>query len=156
MDRFYVERVKYLKDGTIKKSEQMDYGTQKEAETKFYKNVGDDMSDDTLCGSLNVILNSIGGQVEKKFWKNDDAVIPEIYFVARVKEKKDGSYKKSEIMDYETKLEATAKVHSNIGTDMIDDTLQGSMSTAIDNEGNKVYRSYWDLSQYLPPESEAE
>lgn len=150
-ERFYVERVKYLKDGTYKKSEQMDYATQKAAEKKFYKNVSDDMDDDTLHGSMNVILNSIGGQIERKFWKNGGVEIEPHYFVMRVKELKDGTFKKSEIMDYDEKRQAVAKVNSNMGIDMIDDTLQGSMCTALDIEGNEVKRDYWDINQFEPP-----
>ena len=151
-EKYYVERVKYLKDGTQKKSEQMEYATQKAAEKKFYKNVGDDMDDSTLCGSVNVVLNSIGGQIEKKFWKDADAQIDPWYFVVRVKELKDGTLKKSEVMDYEDKKSAVAKLYNNIGTDMNDDTLQASMCTVLDIEGNEVKRDYWDDDFYNPPE----
>lgn len=150
-DRFYVERVKYLKDGTYKKAEQMDYETQQAAEKKFYKNVSTDMEDDTLCGSMNVILNSLGGQVEKKFWKDPETEIEERYFVARVKELKDGTFKKSEVMDYDDKQSAVAKLYTNIGTDMDDDTLQGSMCTVLDKEGNEVKRDTWNYDTYHPP-----
>lgn len=153
-ERYFVERVKYLKDGTHKKSEQMEYATIKAAEKKFYQNVGNDMDDSTLCGSMNVLLNSIGGQIEKKFWKDANAEIEPYYFVARVKEQTDGTIKKSEIMEYDNKKAAVAKLYSNIGTDMGDDTLQGSMCTVLDMEGNEVKRDYWEDSQYNPPEPE--
>lgn len=146
-DRFYVERVKYLKDGTFKKSDQMEYATQKAAEKKFYSNVSTDMDDNELCGSFNVVLNSIGGQVEHKFWKDVNANIPEIYFVARVKELKDGTLKKSELMDYDNKQKAVSKLYTNIGTDMDDNTLQGSMCTVLSNQGDEVKRDYWQIEE---------
>lgn len=150
-DRYYVERIKYLKDGTFKKSEQMDYATEKAAEKKFYKNVSDDMDDDTLNGSLNVVLNSIGAQIEHKFWKNGAVKITPWYFVARVRELKDGTFKKSELMDYEEKRDAVSKCYANMSTDIVDDTLQGSMCTVLDIEGNEVKRDCWDINQFVPP-----
>lgn len=66
---FYVVRVKYLKDGTEKRSELMAYSTQTEAVAKFHTNLGNDMSDDTLRGSMCTVLNEHGGQIEKGYWE---------------------------------------------------------------------------------------
>lgn len=151
-DRYFVERVKYLKDGTFKKSEQMDYATLKAAEKKFYQNVSTDMDDDTLCGSVNLVLNSIGGQIDTKFWSDANAEIEQRYFVARVKTLKDGTFRKSELMDYTDKQTAIAKLYTNIGADMGDDTLDGSMCTVLDIHGNEVKRDYWTTETPAPEE----
>lgn len=158
-DRFFVERVKYLKDGTIKKSEQMEYATEKAAEKKFFKNVSDDMDDETINASFNVILNSIGALIEKKFWKNANVDIPEHYFVYRIKRLTDDTFKKSEVMDYETLRETASKVFKNKGDDIADETLNGSVSVALDNEGNiaslyngEKLREVWDINNIIPPE----
>lgn len=45
------------------------------------------------------------------------------YYVVRVKKLKNGVYKKSELMDYDTERQALAKFYTNVGTDMNDDTL---------------------------------
>lgn len=145
-EKYFVERVKYLKNGTFKKSEQMEYDSQKEAEKKFYTNVSTDLGDDTLWGSMCLVINQIGGQIDCKFWKDDDADIEPRYFVARVKTQKDGQIKKSELMDYATEQEAEAKMYTNIGTDMDDDTLQGSMCTVFDFAGNEIERKYWETN----------
>lgn len=65
---YYVVRVKYLKDGTEKRSELMAYDTLQAAESKFYTNIGTDMNDDTLSGSMCVVLNGHGGTEDKKYW----------------------------------------------------------------------------------------
>lgn len=69
---FYVVRVKYLLDGTEKRSELMAYETQQEAVAKFHNNLGADMSDDTLKGSMCVVLNAHGGTVDKEYWEIPD------------------------------------------------------------------------------------
>ena len=72
-NRFYVVRVKFLKDGTQKKSELMDYATEIQARQKLYSNLATDMADDTLQGSMCTVLNSIGGEVDREYW-----MLPEI------------------------------------------------------------------------------
>jgi hypothetical protein len=65
---FFVVRVKYLKDGSIKRSEMMQYQTEQEAMAKFHTNLGADMSDDTLAGSMCVVLNAWGGDLATSSW----------------------------------------------------------------------------------------
>ena len=66
---YYVVRVKLLLDGTTKKSELMEYDTRQEAVAKFHSNLGTDMADDTLAGSMCVVLNGHGGTEIKDFWE---------------------------------------------------------------------------------------
>ena len=65
---YYVMRIKYQKDGTVKKSEVMDYDTMQKALAKFHTNIGTDMSDDTLAGSMCTVINGAGAQIETSFW----------------------------------------------------------------------------------------
>lgn len=69
---FYVMRVKFVKDGTTKKSEVMDYETRNEAMAKFHTNLGTDMSDSTLSGSMCTVINSHGGQEAHEYWGETD------------------------------------------------------------------------------------
>lgn len=66
---FYVVRVKYLKDGTEKRSELMAYETRTQALAKFHQNLATDLVDDTLKGSMCVVLNEHGGTEEKEYWE---------------------------------------------------------------------------------------
>lgn len=66
---YYVVRVKYLKDGTEKRSELMAYETKNQAMSKFHQNLGTDMADDTLKGSMCTVINEHGGQEDKEFWE---------------------------------------------------------------------------------------
>lgn len=65
---YYVIRVKYLKDGTIKKSEVMDYATENDAIKKFYTNLSTDMGDDTLSGSMCCVVNLFGNIIKSDYW----------------------------------------------------------------------------------------
>jgi hypothetical protein len=65
------------------------------------------------------------------------------FYVVRVKWLKDGTIKKSELMSYEKKEQAIAKYHSNMATDMVDETLSGSMCTVLDALGGCVLNDYW-------------
>ena len=67
---YYVVRVKYLKDGTEKRSELMAYETRNQAMSKFHQNLGADMADDTLNGSMCTVINDHGGQEAKEYWNN--------------------------------------------------------------------------------------
>lgn len=69
---FFVTRVKFLKDGTTKKSELMEYATRNEAVAKFHTNLGTDMADATLKGSMCTVINSHGGQECKEYWGYTD------------------------------------------------------------------------------------
>ena len=69
--KYYVVRVKFLKDGTQKKSELMDYATRQEAIAKFHDNLATDMKDATLSGSMCTVINSHGGQEVKEYWTNE-------------------------------------------------------------------------------------
>lgn len=70
-----------------------------------------------------------------------------MYYVARVKYLKDGTEKKSELMSYQTKNEALSKFHSNLGNDMVDDTLQGSMCVVLNEHGGTEEQGYWEIPQ---------
>lgn len=65
---YYVMRIKYQKDGTVKKSEVMDYDTRQAAISKFHSNLGADMADDNLMGSMCTVINGMGGQEATEFW----------------------------------------------------------------------------------------
>lgn len=75
-----------------------------------------------------------------------------MYYVVRVKYLKDGTEKRSELMAYESKQEAVAKFHNNLGTDMSDDTLKGSMCTVINYQGGQLEREYWEIPEPEPIE----
>lgn len=77
--------------------------------------------------------------------------IPSKFFVVRVKYLKDGTIKKSELMEYATKQEAVAKFHSNLGADMVDETLQGSMCTVLNSEGGQIEVAFWQLEEEPTP-----
>lgn len=70
--RYYVVRVKFLKDGTQKKSELMDYATRQEAIAKFHDNLATDMKDASLAGSMCTVINSHGGQEDREYWYNSE------------------------------------------------------------------------------------
>ena len=73
-----------------------------------------------------------------------------MYYVIRVKYLKDGTEKRSELMAYETKQQALSKFHTNMGTDMADETLNGSMCVVLNNHGGTEESDYWET---LEPES---
>ena len=76
------------------------------------------------------------------------------YYVMRIKYQKDGTVKKSEVMEYETKQKAEAKFHTNLGTDMEDENLQGSMCTVINGMGGQEMSEFWGVIDPQPePES---
>lgn len=77
----------------------------------------------------------------------------EKYYVVRVKYLKDGTEKRSELMSYADKQTAIAKFHTNLGTDMVDDTLQGSFCTVLNSSGKEVVSEGWHLPE---PEPNAE
>ena len=77
IDRFYVIRIRFLKDGSIKKSEVMDYDTFRQAETKFHNNLATDMADDTLQGSTCMVINAYGGTMKVENWFDENAPEPE-------------------------------------------------------------------------------
>ena len=68
MDKYYVVRVKWLKDGIIRKSELMSYETQTEAVAKYHSNMAADMVDDTLSGSMCSVLNALGQNILNDYW----------------------------------------------------------------------------------------
>lgn len=70
--KFFVVRVKFLKDGTLKKSELMEYDSKVRAVAKFHSNVGTDMDDDSLAGGMCVVLNEHGGSEEKVYWTAEE------------------------------------------------------------------------------------
>jgi len=68
---YYVMRIKYQKDGTVKKSEVMEYTSKKQAEAKFHANLAADMGDDTLEGSMCTVINGMGGQEFVEYWSDE-------------------------------------------------------------------------------------
>lgn len=74
------------------------------------------------------------------------------YYVMRIKYQKDGQIKKSEVMDYDTKSAAIAKFHTNLGTDMADIDLQGSMCTVINGMGGQEVSEFWGTMPEQEPE----
>lgn len=68
LDKYFVVRVKWLKDGTIKKSELMSYPTRQEAVAKYHSNMAADMADATLSGSMCTVVDQIGGSVLNDYW----------------------------------------------------------------------------------------
>ena len=72
------------------------------------------------------------------------------YYVMRIKYLKDGTVKKSEVMEYDNRQAALAKYHANMGTDMADDTLKGSMCTVINGMGGQEVADYWMLPEEEP------
>ena len=76
-DKFYVIRIRFLEDGTVKKSEVMEYDTHRQAETKFHNNLATDMADDTLLGSTVMVINAYGGVTDCEHWENEEEPTPE-------------------------------------------------------------------------------
>lgn len=76
-----------------------------------------------------------------------------MFFVTRVKFQKDGVVKKSELMSYETRNQAVAKFHNNLGADMEDATLKGSMCTVTNSHGGQECKEYWGYTD-IDPEPE--
>ena len=68
-NNYYVIRIRFLKDGTIKKSEVMEYDPQRQAEAKFHNNLATDMADDTLQGSTCMVINAYGGVSNVEHWE---------------------------------------------------------------------------------------
>ena len=79
-----------------------------------------------------------------------------MYYVARVKYLKDGTEKRSELMAYQTKNEALSKFHSNLGNDMVDDTLKGSMCVVLNQHGGTEEQDYWEITEEPIPNNEGE
>ncbi len=69
---FYVIRIKFLKDGTVKKSEIMSYENHHLAETKFHNNLATDVADDTLIGSTCMVINAYGSVTDVEHWQNNE------------------------------------------------------------------------------------
>lgn len=73
-----------------------------------------------------------------------------MFFVTRVKYLKTGEVKKSDLMSYDTLNQALAKFHTNLGTDMVDDTLKGSMCTVTNSHGGQEAKEYWGYTDIDP------
>lgn len=74
MEKYFVVRVKFLKDGSAKPSEVMEYSTQKDAIAKFHWNLQTDMKDETLCGSTCVVINAYGGVLKQEHWEDAEQI----------------------------------------------------------------------------------
>jgi len=68
IDQFFVVRVRFLKEGGIKKSELMSYLTQDQAVSKFHSNLAVDMVDPTLTGSMCSVLGIDGNCIKQDCW----------------------------------------------------------------------------------------
>lgn len=77
VDKYFVVRVKWLKDGTIKKSELMSYQTREQAIAKYHSNMSIDMTDDTLSGSMCTVLDQLGGIILSDYWGHVTVIEPE-------------------------------------------------------------------------------
>lgn len=66
-----------------------------------------------------------------------------MYFVIRVKYLKDGTIKKSELMNFDTEIKATAKMYSNLATDMVDETLKGSACMVVNENFYVIEKKSW-------------
>lgn len=75
---FYVFRVRFLKDGTTKKSEIMTYPTLRQAEAKHYSNLGTDMADDTLSGGVGMVISSDASVLTKTKWGQKTIIEEEV------------------------------------------------------------------------------
>ena len=71
LDQYYVIRIRFLKDGTVKKSEVMEYNTYRQAEAKFHSNLATDMADDTLKGSTCMVVSAYGATMNTEHWELD-------------------------------------------------------------------------------------
>lgn len=69
------------------------------------------------------------------------------YFVVRVKFLKDGTIKKNEVMDFDTEIQAIAKLHSNLATDMADGTLKGSACMVLNENFYVIKSESWRLPE---------
>jgi hypothetical protein len=77
-----------------------------------------------------------------------------MYYVVRVKYLKDGTEKRSELMAYDTKQEALSKFHTNMGTDMADESLAGSFCSVLNNMGFLVTSDNWHIEEPEPEPNE--
>lgn len=66
--KYFVFRVKYLLDGSIKKSEVMEYDSLRSAMSKFHNNLSTDMADETLSGSMCMVVNAYAGVEASEHW----------------------------------------------------------------------------------------
>ena len=80
------------------------------------------------------------------------------FFVVRVKWLAAGGIKKSELMSYPTYEQAVAKFHSNLATDLVDESLTGSMCSVLNMDGTLVKQDCWGhwVEESPAPEPEDE
>lgn len=65
---FYVFRIRYQNDGTVRKSEVITKNSLREAEAKCHTNLGEDMNDSTLSGGICMAVSENGDIVLKVKW----------------------------------------------------------------------------------------
>lgn len=65
---FILNRTKFQKDGTIKSVETSLHDTLSSALAKHYRNIGADMEDEKLSGSVSVITDTLGNRHEGYSW----------------------------------------------------------------------------------------
>lgn len=66
--RYYLQRVKYLKNGGTKIILATEHKSLVEAQAKYHRNISEDILDETLSGSLSVIINSKGMREDFYEW----------------------------------------------------------------------------------------
>lgn len=65
---YFLSRIKFLKNGGVKEQTTTTHEDLKSAQAKYHRNIGTDMDDDTLSGSLTVILDSDGNRIDGYSW----------------------------------------------------------------------------------------
>lgn len=65
---YFLNRVKFLKAGGVKEQMPTVHDSLKSAQAKFHRNIGTDMDDETLSGSVSVITDSEGERHDHFSW----------------------------------------------------------------------------------------
>lgn len=65
---YILNRVKFLANGGVKEQTPTIHEDLKSAQAKFHRNIGNDMDDTTLSGSVSVITDSKGGEYDNFSW----------------------------------------------------------------------------------------
>lgn len=68
VEKYFLNRVKFLKSGGVKEQTPSIHDNLKSAQAKFYRNIGTDMDDETLSGSVSVITDTKGGSHDSYAW----------------------------------------------------------------------------------------
>lgn len=66
--KYVLNRVKFLKTGGVKEQTPTIHDDLKSAQAKFHRNIGTDMDDTTLSGSVSIITDTKGGYKDSFSW----------------------------------------------------------------------------------------